>query len=801
MINVNSNEPYINKLLSLNEREKNILNESCFFLMTLEDDNGQNKQIKIYKDSDPFELAFNFCKINNLDASSMKYIKTNIKQIKNQFNTAQCCKKEDTQKSNTEVLTQKNTNIISHSNVPKRSHNNFIKMYPTSPKLPVINEESKNSIKLKNDKNITKKKSKKSRENEPFGEFYINDNGEKICQINFNNNENNNIKKSLEVMNGINGNAKKAMVSNSIDLEINNPRKKNNVMKNVFISSPICNSNTKSIDINLMNNSANNKKKIKERSEIFILQNEGNLKENNSMNKIKKKFHKKSDSINQNFHQIKTRKSFNQDKSKYFHINLSKTVKINKDYNTKNLNNSNNLASKYSKNNLQNKNIANDSKYHLFRKNYLFSKLYSYRKDIQKLNPNLYNLIDSFCNNSEYSNNSPKTKKTIKQLAKNSNSSMNVRINTVNNIHSNNFSTNHIHQKAVKSEIFLHKVDQNFWNKLYKNELSPRNCLNNSKSKEKSEQNLCINLNNFNSNTSDQFIRSSKIKNIKRKVEQSKRNSVEKNHSKFKNTDFSNSSKHKFVSNISNYELKDLIFDTAGHTTYNNKIPNMKLENFKKIQNNYIKQKTTKARKTIDKIKTSKNFIIKNNSNILQKTVASSTEEPINEKKKLLKLIDGDIIFKIKDRFERNDNIMKKKIILDNNKNKNFSHRQNLSYDFNYDGNKLAKIMKNNEKKNFGHNYYKLQKSSFASNNIIQKIFKMLDTDNDGVINMNRNIIDKYLETFPSEMKIVFRDIIDLLFEANSKNYNTKNAEKILSMDKNTFCNYIFVLMNLLSYE
>ena len=227
----------------------------------------------------------------------------------------------------------------------------------------------------------------------------------------------------------------------------------------------------------------------------------------------------------------------------------------------------------------------------------------------------------------------------------------------------------------------------------------------------------------------------------------------------------------------------------------------MKLENFKKIQNNYIKQKTTKARKTIDKIKTSKNFIIKNNSNILQKTVASSTEEPINEKKKLLKLIDGDIIFKIKDRYERNDNIMKKKIILDNNKNKNFSHRQNLSYDFNYDGNKLAKIMKNNEKKNFGHNYYKLQKSSFASNNIIQKIFKMLDTDNDGVINMNRNIIDKYLETFPSEMKIVFRDIIDLLFEANSKNYNTKNAEKILSMDKNTFCNYIFVLINLLSYE
>ena len=57
-----------------------------FFLMTLEDDLGKCKQIKIYQNSNPSELAFNFCKENNLDFSSMKYIKSNIKSIVKKFN-------------------------------------------------------------------------------------------------------------------------------------------------------------------------------------------------------------------------------------------------------------------------------------------------------------------------------------------------------------------------------------------------------------------------------------------------------------------------------------------------------------------------------------------------------------------------------------------------------------------------------------------------------------------------------------------------------------------------------------------
>jgi len=56
-----------------------------FYLMTLEDNDGDTKQIKIYKNSDPYELAYNFCKENNLDFESMKYIKRNIKNIIKKF--------------------------------------------------------------------------------------------------------------------------------------------------------------------------------------------------------------------------------------------------------------------------------------------------------------------------------------------------------------------------------------------------------------------------------------------------------------------------------------------------------------------------------------------------------------------------------------------------------------------------------------------------------------------------------------------------------------------------------------------
>ena len=61
-------------------------NNRPFYLMTLETNNGEYKQIKIYQNSDPFEISYNFCKDNNLDFESMKYVKKKIKEIIKKFN-------------------------------------------------------------------------------------------------------------------------------------------------------------------------------------------------------------------------------------------------------------------------------------------------------------------------------------------------------------------------------------------------------------------------------------------------------------------------------------------------------------------------------------------------------------------------------------------------------------------------------------------------------------------------------------------------------------------------------------------
>ena len=85
-----TNPKNIKNLSPLHESNPNLNQNSpkntlSFFLMTLEDNNGECKQIKIFEDSDPSELAFYFCKENNLDYSSMKYIESNIEEILNKF--------------------------------------------------------------------------------------------------------------------------------------------------------------------------------------------------------------------------------------------------------------------------------------------------------------------------------------------------------------------------------------------------------------------------------------------------------------------------------------------------------------------------------------------------------------------------------------------------------------------------------------------------------------------------------------------------------------------------------------------
>ena len=82
-INKNNNK---NEIFDFLKEEKEEI-EQPFFIMTLEFEKGKYKKIKIFPDSDPTELAFNFCKDNNLDFATMKYIDSEIENLVLKFKT------------------------------------------------------------------------------------------------------------------------------------------------------------------------------------------------------------------------------------------------------------------------------------------------------------------------------------------------------------------------------------------------------------------------------------------------------------------------------------------------------------------------------------------------------------------------------------------------------------------------------------------------------------------------------------------------------------------------------------------
>ena len=75
-----------NEIFNFLKEEKEEI-EQPFFIMTLEFEKGKHKKIKIFPDSDPTELAFNFCKDNNLDFATMKYINSEIENLVLKFKT------------------------------------------------------------------------------------------------------------------------------------------------------------------------------------------------------------------------------------------------------------------------------------------------------------------------------------------------------------------------------------------------------------------------------------------------------------------------------------------------------------------------------------------------------------------------------------------------------------------------------------------------------------------------------------------------------------------------------------------
>ena len=204
MNEINNNEDNNNFFLHKDMNENFLINrfnqnhkEKPFYLMTLEDNFGEYKQIKIYENSDPFEISYNFCKENNLDYESMKYITKNIKETIKRFRDK---KKNDLyfinndsifelvdeenylkdseilKEPNTEIKKNKSANKLIHSLTKRKIKFNHLNINGEAPLQKKINEQIKKISNIKkNDficnheiimkKNLNKRNSNLNRKN------------------------------------------------------------------------------------------------------------------------------------------------------------------------------------------------------------------------------------------------------------------------------------------------------------------------------------------------------------------------------------------------------------------------------------------------------------------------------------------------------------------------------------------------------------------------------------------------------------------------------------------------------------
>ena len=204
-----------------------------FFLMTLEDSMGKCQQIKIYQNSNPSELAYYFCKENNLDFASMKYIKSNIKSIVKKFNEPQqktllynnsnnaIKEEEDEDDYLTEGTVRSNNN--EKQKIQDNEEDNYSNsIYKDKKKSEVNNDtNNENEIKDNNDTNNNNSDFNNKNNNNKFNhykEFQINEKNEQIIDIS---NKKDKADKSKKTFENINAHIKSINAFGKIPLKIN----------------------------------------------------------------------------------------------------------------------------------------------------------------------------------------------------------------------------------------------------------------------------------------------------------------------------------------------------------------------------------------------------------------------------------------------------------------------------------------------------------------------------------------------------------------------------------------------------
>ncbi len=330
--NLNNNNN-INEYLD-NEKEL----EQPFFIMTLEFEKGKYKKIKIYPDSDPTELAFNFCKVNNLDFASMKYINSEIETLLMKFKS----------NSNLEEMTNNSIQEVEEENV--------------------ITEKTLNSIEKSKEDLFKKDINEKKSENKLSSQEYIYSSLESEKKINniLNNNNNNKIKLLNSKDEIFNFEKKENNIINLIEKEKTNKNKEESVEKNNNPSITVSNNNTMKVESANITNSVRTNKDPRTSADSNLISNTSSCDSPKGKNeKIQSLEEIKELSQDQNILKEKFIENFNNTSNEHKNVNffnyfnfdkISKVSNnnINKCFTDDNYNNSSNINNRIdSQNNIK----------------------------------------------------------------------------------------------------------------------------------------------------------------------------------------------------------------------------------------------------------------------------------------------------------------------------------------------------------------------------------------------------------------------------------------------------------------
>ena len=301
------------------------LKDTQFYLITLEDSNGEHQQIKVFKNSDAAEIAFNFCKENNLDYKSMKYIKKNIQKIIEKFDEPNHKlffldnSYSSIQEVDEENLVSENTLLDNKANEEKNGNKNRIK------------EIKFENYKINNEKNLNKDNDDNNKNDLNIRNDKLQKNNNLILDVNNKKNQKrrNHIKLDFDL---IKAKMKAIKLKNSI-LKVKKEKNKENLTEEKIVFKTEKNKKVKNkiIDINqkkqqnLLNNKINNNK-IKESINENIIEKYIKNINKNANSKIKHNYPKKEDQFKGN----KTFIEVNKTKIKKEKSNFLQKIKRNK---------------------------------------------------------------------------------------------------------------------------------------------------------------------------------------------------------------------------------------------------------------------------------------------------------------------------------------------------------------------------------------------------------------------------------------------------------------------------------------